>query len=98
MDTQQKDLSYFRLRLQELLSTSFPERVHDVKFIDQRSSGLPMLMKMLFGQGTPSANVTILPIIAYLKDCIFPSFTPFFRWSAMSLILSWSMKNYDRLP
>ncbi|MDM1072604.1 DUF1896 domain-containing protein [Empedobacter brevis] len=38
MDTQQKDLSYFRLRLQELLNTSFPEKAYDVKFIDQRSS------------------------------------------------------------
>ncbi|WP_293303103.1 DUF1896 domain-containing protein [Pedobacter sp. UBA4863] len=38
MDTQQKDLSYFRLRLQELLNTSFPEKANDQKFIDQRSS------------------------------------------------------------
>lgn len=33
-----KDLSYFRLRLQELLNTSFPEKAHDQKFINQRSS------------------------------------------------------------
>ena len=38
MDTQQKDLSYFKLRLQELLNTSFPEKAHDEKFINQRSS------------------------------------------------------------
>ena len=38
MDTQQKDLSYFRLRLQELLNTSFPEKAHDEKFINERSS------------------------------------------------------------
>ena len=38
MDTQQKDLSYFRLRLQGLLNTSFPEKAYDQKFIDQRSS------------------------------------------------------------
>lgn len=38
MDTQQKDLSYFKLRLQELLNTSFPEKAFDTKFIDQRSS------------------------------------------------------------
>lgn len=37
MDTQQKDLSYFRLRLQELLNTSFPEKANDQKFIEQRS-------------------------------------------------------------
>lgn len=38
MDIQQKDLSYFKLRLQELLNTSFPEKAFDTKFIDQRSS------------------------------------------------------------
>ena len=38
METQQKDLSYFKLRLQELLNTSFPEKASDQKFIDQRSS------------------------------------------------------------
>lgn len=38
MDTQQKDLSYFRLRLQELLNTSFPEKANDQKFIELRSS------------------------------------------------------------
>lgn len=38
MDTPKKDLSYFRLRLQELLNTSFPEKANDKKFIDQRSS------------------------------------------------------------
>ncbi len=38
MSTQQKDLSYFTLRLQELLSTSFPEKATDQKFIKQRST------------------------------------------------------------
>lgn len=38
MSIQQKDLSYFRLRLQELLNSSFPAKAHDQKFIDQRSS------------------------------------------------------------
>ena len=38
MSTQQKDLSYFRLRLQEHLNCSFPEKANDQKFIDQRSS------------------------------------------------------------
>lgn len=38
METKQKDLSYFRLRLQELLNTSFPEKANEQKFIEQRSS------------------------------------------------------------
>jgi len=37
MDTQPKDLSYFKLRLQELLNASFPEKAFDYKFIEQRS-------------------------------------------------------------
>lgn len=37
MNTQQKDLSYFKLRLQEILNTSFPEKANDQKFIEQRS-------------------------------------------------------------
>ena len=35
--TKQKDLSYFRLRLQEHLNSSFPEKANDQKFIEQRS-------------------------------------------------------------
>ncbi len=38
MNTQQKELSYFKLRLQELLNNSFPEKANDQKFIEQRSS------------------------------------------------------------
>jgi hypothetical protein len=38
MSKQQKDLSYFQLRLQELLNTSFPEKANDQKFIEQRCS------------------------------------------------------------
>ncbi len=38
MNTQQKDLSYFKLRLQELLNSTFPEKSLNQKFIDQRSS------------------------------------------------------------
>ncbi|MFC6095452.1 DUF1896 domain-containing protein [Flavobacterium qiangtangense] len=38
MDTQQKDLSYFNLRLKGLIYSSFPERAHDQKFIQERSS------------------------------------------------------------
>jgi len=38
MSAQQKDLSYFKLRLQELLNSSFPEKAGDKKFIEQRSA------------------------------------------------------------
>lgn len=38
MSQAQNDLSYFTLRLQELLNTSFPEKATDQKFIEQRSA------------------------------------------------------------
>lgn len=38
MNTKQKELSYFRLRLQEYLYGSFPEKAWDEKFIEQRSA------------------------------------------------------------
>lgn len=38
MNTSPKDLSYYTVRLQELLHISFPKKAHDSKFIDQRSA------------------------------------------------------------
>lgn len=49
MDTHQKELSYFRLRLQELLNTSFPEKANDQKFIEQRSSRAANAYEGAFG-------------------------------------------------
>jgi len=51
MDTQQKDLSYFKLRLQELLYTSFPEKAYDHKFIDQRSTWAANAYQGAFSSG-----------------------------------------------
>jgi hypothetical protein len=53
MNTHQKDLSYFRLRLQELLHTSFPEKVNDQKFIDQRSTWAANAYEGAFRSGNP---------------------------------------------
>lgn len=53
MDTQQKDLSYFRLRLQELLNISFPEKANDQKFVDQRSSWATNTYEGAFRSGNP---------------------------------------------
>jgi hypothetical protein len=51
MDTPRKDLSYFRLRLQELLNTSFPEKANDQKFIEQHSSRATNAYKGAFSSG-----------------------------------------------
>ena len=53
MDTQQKDFSYFKLRLQELLNTSFPEKAFDTKFIQQRSSWAANAYEGAFRSGNP---------------------------------------------
>lgn len=53
MDTQQKNLSYFRLRLQELSNLSFPEKANDQKFIDQRSSWASNAYEGAFRSGNP---------------------------------------------
>lgn len=51
MSTNQKDLSYFRLRLQELLNNSFPEKANDQKFIEQRSLWAANAYEGAFGSG-----------------------------------------------
>lgn len=51
MDIQAKDLSYFRLRLQELLYISFPEKAFDHKFIDQRSTWAANAYQGAFNSG-----------------------------------------------
>lgn len=53
MDTQIKDLSYYKLRLQELLNTSFPEKALDIQFIDQRSNWAANAYQGAFTAGNP---------------------------------------------
>lgn len=53
MDTPQKDLSYFKLRLQELLHTSFPEKAWDTSFINQRASWAANAYEGAFIAGNP---------------------------------------------
>lgn len=56
MNTQQKDLSYFSLRLQELLNTSFPELSGDRAFINQRSQWAASAYEGAFRAGNPIAQ------------------------------------------
>lgn len=53
MNTQSKDLSYYKLRLQELLNTSFPEKTNDHKFINHRSSLAANAYEGAFLSGNP---------------------------------------------
>ena len=53
MDIQTKDLSYYKLRLQELLNTSFPEKAYDHQFIEQRSNWAANAYEGAFMAGNP---------------------------------------------
>ena len=53
MNKDPKDLCYFRLRLQELLDSSFPEKAKDQKFIAQRSAYASNAYEGAFRAGNP---------------------------------------------
>jgi len=53
MSIKQKDLSYYKLRLQEHLNSSFPEKANDQKFIAQRSSWATNAYEGAFLSGNP---------------------------------------------
>lgn len=79
MDTQQKDLSYFRLRLQELLITSFPEKAYDVKFIDQRSSWASNAYEGAFRAGNPASQCDQIADYVLFEGLRFSKFDTLFQ-------------------
>ncbi|KOS05303.1 hypothetical protein AM493_04100 [Flavobacterium akiainvivens] len=79
MDTQQKDLSYFKLRLQELLSTSFPEKAHDHKFIDQRSSWAANAYQGAFSSGNAIEQCNEIANYILFENLHFSKFDTIFQ-------------------
>ncbi len=79
MDTQQKDLSYFRLRLQELLTTSFPEKAYDVKFIEQRSSWASNAYEGAFRSGNPISQCNHIAEYILFEGLHFSKFDTVFQ-------------------
>ncbi|WP_430611727.1 DUF1896 domain-containing protein [Flavobacterium sp. JP2137] len=79
MDTQQKDLSYFRLRLQELLNTSFPEKAHDEKFINQRSSWAVNAYEGAFRSGNPVEQCDYIAEYILFENLHFSKFDTIFQ-------------------
>jgi hypothetical protein len=53
MKTEKGELSYFKLRLQELLNTSFPEKAWDTTFINQRAQWAANAYEGAFRSGNP---------------------------------------------
>lgn len=79
MNVQQKDLSYFRLRLQELLSSSFPEKAHDQKFIDQRSSWAANAYEGAFRSGNSVAQCDEIANYILFEGLHFSKFDTVFK-------------------
>ena len=79
MDTQQKDLSYFRLRLQELLNTSFPEKAYDEKFINQRSSWATNAYEGAFRSGNPVEQCDYIAEYILFEGLYFSKFDTIFQ-------------------
>lgn len=79
MSTHQKDLSYFRLRLQELLNSSFPEKAHDQKFIDQRSSWAANAYEGAFRAGNPIEQCNEIANYILFEGLHFSKFDTVFR-------------------
>lgn len=79
MDTQQKDLSYFRLRLQELLNTSFPEKAYDEKFINQRSSWAANAYEGAFRSGNPIEQCNYIAEYILFENLHFSKFDTIFQ-------------------
>lgn len=79
MDTQQKDLSYFRLRLQELLNTSFPEKAYDEKFIHQRSSWAANAYEGAFRSGNPVEQCNYIAEYILFENLHFSKFDTIFQ-------------------
>ena len=79
MDTQQKDLSYFRLRLQQLLNTSFPEKAHDQKFIKERSTWAAEAYECAFRYGNSSQQCDYIAEYILFEGLHFSKFDAVFR-------------------
>lgn len=79
METQQKDLSYFRLRLQELLNTSFPEKANNQNFIEQRSSWAANAYQGAFSSGNTIGHCTEIANYILFENLHFSRFDTVFQ-------------------
>jgi hypothetical protein len=79
MDNHQKDLSYFKLRLQELLNTSFPEKANDHKFIEQRSSWAAQAYQEVFNAGNTLEQCSEMANYLLFQNLYFSKFDTVFQ-------------------
>lgn len=79
MDTLQKDLSYFNLRLQEFLQTGFPEKAWDTKFIEQRSQRSANAYEAAFMAGNSVAQCEEIANYILFEGLHFSKFDTVFK-------------------
>lgn len=79
MSTQRKELSYFSLRLQELLNTSFPELAHDHKFVEQRSKWASNAYEGAFLAGNPVEDCEHYADFILFENLYFSKFDTIFQ-------------------
>lgn len=74
-----KELSYFELRLQELLNTSFPEKSNDQKFISQRSDLAGAAYEDAFRSGIPIDECNLIANQVLFEGLHFSKFDSIFQ-------------------
>ena len=79
MNTKQRDLSYYALRIQELLNTSFPERAWDTKFINQRSSWAANAYEDAFRAGNSVSQCDHIADYVLFEGLYFSKFDTLFQ-------------------
>src|SRR5690625_4744294 len=79
MKTSQKDLSYYKLRLQEHLNSSFPEKANDQKFIAQRSSWAANAYEGAFLSGNPIDQCDEIANYILFENLHYSKFDTFFE-------------------
>lgn len=79
MNTQQKELSYFKLRLLELLNTSFPRESKDTAFINQRSESAANAYEQAFKAGSPIVDCEYIANKVLYEGLYFSRFDTIFK-------------------
>lgn len=74
-----RDLSYFKIRLQELLNTSFPGQSRDSSFINQRSQSAADAYEQAFRDGNPIEECEYIADTVLYEGLYFSKFDTVFK-------------------
>lgn len=79
MNTPKKELSYFTLRLQELLNSSFPDKAGDKAFINRRSQRAANAYEGAFTAGNPIEQCNEIADFILFEGLYFSKFDTVFK-------------------